>query len=210
MNTVRLNGEISTEIRIKENKKKNCPQVDFLLDAPFSHPFVKQAPNYRARLRTVVMGEQAEWIYDNLDVGSHLEIRKGFIQSWYNIKSRTEFYRIVGHNIDQVGTGQVGDDIEPWNLGRFSGFFRKQFSSSETGGVPRVGIEIEATPDMMWYGTEYKSKLSVILYGDMAEKVDGKLRKDQPIDLLEGVLQPWKAPSVAGWRLYIVANRIEV
>jgi hypothetical protein len=214
MNSARLNGEIlsGTEkhptIRYTTNAKKQCPQVDFLLSAPFKHPVKELSPDYRAFLRVYVFGEDAEWINDNLYEGAHVEIRKGFIQTWYMAAQKKTFYRVVGIEIDRLGCFQAPPYNEEWNRGRFSGFFRNQFSSGEYNGVKTVGISIKALPDMKFYGTSYATYLSAMLYGEEAEKVDGNVWKGRTLDLLEGQLQPFHNDN-GTYGLYIIGDKIE-
>lgn len=210
MNSVRINGEIVSRINLNTNRKKQCPEATFLLAAPFSHPNVKTNNQYRAFARTYVFGDDAEWIYDNLYEGAHLEIRHGFIQTWYFAQKRQTFYRLVGNEIERERSGDLPDDYVPYNVGRFSGFFRSQFASDiQDDGTLRVGISIAATPDMAWYGTDYRSILSVILYGELAEKVDGKLKLGDPIDLIEGILQPFRGTRNKVWGIYVIATDIK-
>jgi hypothetical protein len=209
MNTVRLNGEIVSEIHFSTNVKKQCPQVDFLLEAPFHHPFKQLDEDYHARLRTYVFGDEAEWINENLHEGSHIEIRKGFVQTWFSPIQKKSFYRIVGYDIDRVGCMQVAPFNEEWNEGKFAGFFRKQFSSGEYEGVKQIGISIKALPDMKYYGSSYAPFLSAWVYGEDAERLDGNVWPDRPLDLLEGTLQTFRNEGNKTWGLYIITKKIE-
>jgi hypothetical protein len=210
MNAIRVTGEIVSELKMSVNKKKGCPQVSFLTAVPFEHPTLKLADDYRAYLRTYVFGEDAEWIYDNLYEGAHIEIRKGFVQTWYMYKAKTTFYRIVGYEIDKECCGDVPEDYKPYNVGRFSGRFRKQWvSDTMDNGLRRVGISIGATPDMKFFGTSYDTILSVILYEDLAEKFDGAFQQGDTIDYIEGVLESFRGYSDT-WGVYVIATDIRV
>ncbi len=209
MNSTRINGEIITDIRMKVDRKKKCPMVDFLIAAPFSHPALNVSDKYRAFIRTCVYGDNAEWINDNLYEGAHLEIRHGFLQTWIEGKAGETHYRHVGHEIDRARSGDRPEDYEPWNVGRFSGHVRKQFSRKESkNGKLRIGVSIAAMPDMKWYGTSYETFLSVIFHNELAEKIDGKMNKGQTIDYLEGTLQPFRGTKKKVWGLYVIATDI--
>lgn len=210
MNRIKLNGEIYSErLRLTTNTKKQVPQVDFLLDAPFNHPVRKCSDAYHSRLRTYIIGDEAEWIINNLDTGSHLEIREGFVQSWYSPKQKKTFYRIVGYDIDHVASMQVAPFSDETNIGRFSGFFRRQFYTGEYDGKPMIGVNIAATPDIQRLGSSYCTFLNAWVYGDDAVKLNGNVRKDRPLDLLEGVLQSFKNAENNTYGLYIHTTKIE-
>lgn len=206
MNSLILDGLVSSN---PKRLKIDGPisQTEFIFDAPFEHPYVHFSPNYRAKLRVIAKGNDADWVFDNINEGDHLTISKGFIQTFVKGKN-SEFYRIIATNIDQIMSNAVRD-VEHKNMGYFSGFFRKQFSSSIVKGVRRVGIEIEATPDIRYGQTKITDNLSIMLYGELADKVDGKLRYKQPIQLCKGVLQPWRGNDLKDYRLYIVATEFD-
>ena len=211
MNTVKLSGTISSGIRLTTNAKKGCPQVDFLLDVPFSHPYVQVSDGYRTKLRTYVMGDHAEWIYDNLAEGDHLEIKHGFIQTWYVAKQRRTFYRILGQTIDRDRSGVVPSDYEPTNIARISGVFRKQWTRNITeDGTLKVGISVAASPDIKTVPTNYETILSVLLYDDLAEIVDGNMERGDRFDLIEGVMQTWRGTMRTSYALYIHATDIRI
>ncbi len=210
MNSVRANGEIVSAIRMKINRKKQCPQADFLLAAPFSVPYFEVSPTYRSWIRTYVTGSDAEWINDNLYEGAHLEVRHGFLKTFKDNDRHTHYF-LVANAIDRVGSMQV-EPYKPYNIGRFSGTFYKQFYSfpcDNRTGLHKVGVSVAATPDIKWYGTFYNTYLSVICYADLADEVDHKLRYKQPIDYIEGVLQPFHAGKGTPWGIFVVATRFE-
>ncbi len=217
MNSVILDGLVSSN---PKRLKIDGPiaQTEFFFDAPFEHPYVHFSPNYRAKVRVIAKGNDADWVYDNINEGDHLTISKGFIQTFVKGPGK-EFYRIIATSIDQIMSNAVRD-VEHKNMGYFSGFFKKQFSSStikvrkdadtdEKISIRRVGIEIEATPDIRYGETKITDNLSIMLYGDLADKVDGKLRYKQPIQLCKGVLQPWRGNDLKDYRLYIVATEFD-
>lgn len=211
MNTVHLSGVIASTPKISTNSKRGCQQCDFLLDVPFSHPCVTVDPEYRARLRTYVMGEDGEWIYDTLTEGAHVEIKNGFIQSWYKAAVGKSYYRIVGQKIDREKCGDVPADGAETNIARIGGFFRKQYLRDVTeDGILRVGISVNATPDVRFEGSMYTTMLSVTLFGEMAEQVDGKLEQGDKITFIEGPLQSFYKPQQRVYGVGLIATDIKL
>ena len=212
MNTVKLAGTIASEIKMGTNPKKGCPQVTFLLDVPFSHPFIEVSDSYRARLKMCVDGDNADWIYGNLAEGDHLEINRGFIQTWYNYKRKESGYRIFGQKIDYDRCGVVPNDYQPTNIVRISGVFRRQWKREITDdGILKIGIAVAASPDIKTDPTStYETVLSVMLYDELAERIDGKMERNDRFDLIEGVIQTWKGAMKSSYALYIHATDIRI
>jgi hypothetical protein len=210
VNALRLNGYIASDIRMGTNRKKGCPQVSFLLDVPFSHPYEPVSENYRARLRTNVDGDNAEWIYDNLYEGAHIEIRQGFLRTWYVESSGKSYYQAAGFDIERERCGDVPEDYVPHNEARFSGRFIMQWVSEETSeGIKRVGLRMAATPNFLVPDTNYDTCIGVILYAELAEKVDGRLKPGNVIDYLEGSLKSFYNGYQNTWGVYVIANKID-
>lgn len=211
MNTVHLSGVIASKPRISTNIKKGCQQCDFLLDVPFEHPCVTVDPEYRSRLRTYVVGEDGEWIYDALTEGARVEIKEGFIQSWYKAAVGKSYYRIVGNKIDRDKCGDVPADEGATNIARISGFFRKQYLRDVTeDGILRVGISVNATPDVRFDGSMYSTMISVTLFDAMAELVDGKLAQNDKIAFIEGPLQSFYKPQQRVYGVGLIATDIKL
>jgi len=209
MNSVRANGEIINEPKFTENSEKHRLECNFVMAAPFSHYAKNLSPKYRAYLRIKLIGKNAEWGRDTLYEGAHLEVRHGFIQTYVGKNGMTG-YNVYGHEIDRKRSILIPDDYEPQNMARLSGKFFNQFYSYDTAKHGRkVGFSMQASPDTKFYGTKYTSFLSIISYGELADKVDEKFKKNQTIDLVEGVMQPFKPPQSSVWGIYINATRIE-
>lgn len=205
MNSIRINGDVIAKPRVTTNKKKGCPQIDFLLSCEFSHPHAHFDENYRAYLRTYVIGEPAEQLIGEIEEGDFVEIKHGFLHTWFN--AATAHYQIIGIDVDIERCGEKPADYKPWNISRFSGFVVTQFATDQTDeGIKKIGVSIAALPDIVT-SDEYRTYTSIWLYGEDAERADGKLKRGQKIDFVEGPMQSFR--NRKGYGLYTHVTRID-
>ena len=102
-------------------------------------------------------------------------------------------------------------DYEPTNIARISGVFWKQWTRNITeDGTLKVGISVAASPDIKTVPTNYETILSVLLYDDLAEIVDGNMERGDRFDLIEGVMQTWRGTMRTSYALYIHATDIRI
>ena len=210
MNSLRVNGEIVSQLKMTTNTKKGCPRVNFKVAVPFDSPYVPVKDDYRTWLNTNVDGDNAEWIYDNLYEGAHIEIRQGFLQTWFRWSDRTSFYSIVGHYIDREHCGEKPEDYTPYNVIRLAGSFRMQFCDDVTeSGIHKVGFSMKAPPDKSFYDSKYAPFVSVLCFDELADKVADKMKDGDKIDLVEGKMQSFYGSVKRTWGVYVIADRVE-
>lgn len=198
MNHLRITGEIVTQIKQNTNRKKGCLESHCIVAAPFEHPYpeaaqFERADDYRAWLRTYFVGDEiSDWVMDNLDVGSHVEIRKGFMQTWAN-----KMYRVIGREVDVERCGdEPPEDYEPWNEGYFSGSVFMESEPIERGGISVMRFLMKALPDFHIPDNVYNTVFTAECYAETAEKAikmqeKGKWKGAQ-IDAMTGVFSPYK------------------
>jgi hypothetical protein len=211
LNLCRVNGVIySDEVRMKTDRIHRRPMCDLLLSAPFDHPHYKPKENYRAIMRTYVFGEDAEWLYDTISYeGAHVELRQAYLNIRYEKEKGKTHYALCNIKLDRERCGDVPDDYKPYNLCALGGYFNNQWASEDYEGVHRVGISMSAPPNKVFIGSKYNPIICVWFYADHADEIDGKLKKGDPIDYVEGVIQPWHN-SERGWSVYIHATKLRV
>lgn len=206
MNNIALTGTVYGKTK-KPEFKRGTNHFGILLDAPYSHQIKKYDENYCARLRIELLGDDADWAYETLDEGSHFEMVRGFLNNWWYKAQNRSCYKIVATAVNKTRSGDVPEDYKPVNLGRFSGRFVSQWNSDPLpDGTPHIAICVAATPDIEREETKIENMVSVNIYGELAEKYNGRLVVSQFL-YVEGPLQSFST----GRKQYgVICNAVDV